>query len=246
MTTIKTIAHLNELTREVSNDYYLQPESKGTLTLADIIKRLEAKEIATKNVNGEAFVKQALHEIVAATLEGYNVDTGAFNTAISIRGAVQAQDLGHTIPSDKVHARIHFEQGAAARAAVKDASVHVAEQPAPTGPVIQLVTNPVVNEPHTLNAGQMALLKGMRLTVAGDKTDETGVYFTPAAGSGNAVRIPAGALSPNQPSKLQFVLPPEVTPGSWMVKVASQWMSHSTVFTKYVRVYEYPMPVTVL
>ncbi|MDR2139186.1 MAG: hypothetical protein LBP50_06530 [Tannerella sp.] len=47
MTVLKTIAHLNKLTEETANDYYLLPEIKGTLHEEDIIHRLEAKEIAT-------------------------------------------------------------------------------------------------------------------------------------------------------------------------------------------------------
>jgi hypothetical protein len=57
MSTIKAIAHLNELTKDVPNDYYLLPDKLGTLYEDDVTRRLEAKEIATKNVNRKAFVQ---------------------------------------------------------------------------------------------------------------------------------------------------------------------------------------------
>lgn len=43
MPTIKAFAHLNELTKDVTNDYYLIPEIRATLYTEDIIKRLSAK-----------------------------------------------------------------------------------------------------------------------------------------------------------------------------------------------------------
>jgi hypothetical protein len=246
MTTIKTIAHLNELTKDVTNDYYLQPQIRGTLTLSDIIKRLEAREIATKNVNGEAFVGLVLDEIAAATLEGYNVVTTLFHTSIGIRGTVFAQELGHNIPADQVHVRMHFAQGAGVRGMLKQATVHVEEQPASTGPVIQSVSNPTVGEPDTLNALDMALIQGLRIAVRGDKTDEIGVYFTLADNPAVVIRIPAEHISPNSPTKLQFMLPPELPAGRFRVKVATQSLANKTTFTKEVRVNEYPNIITVV
>jgi hypothetical protein len=245
MATIKTIAHLNELTKDVTGDYYLQPEINKTLTMPDIIKRLEEREIATKNVNGEAFVQEVFNEIIRATLDGHNVVTSLFHTSIGIKGVVYAHDLGHHIPAEQVHVRIHLAQGVNVRATVKDSTVYVAEQPAPQGPVIQSVLNPEFNEPNTLNAGAMALIQGLRLAVRGDKTDEIGLYFT-SVETNTVVRIPAGKLSPNQPVKLQFVLPPEITPGHWKVKVVTQASSNGTTFTKEVREYQYPHPVNVV
>jgi hypothetical protein len=246
MTTIKTIAHLNELTKDVPNDYYLQQLLKGTLTLPDIIKRLEEREIATKNVNGEAFVGLVLDEIAKVTLEGYNVVTTLFHSSLSIKGVVFAKELGHNIPAEQVHVRMHFTQSVETRNLVKESTVHVGEQSAPTGPIIQAVTNPVIGEIDTLNTGAMVLIQGLRITVAGDKTDEIGVYFTAFNNPAAVVHIPAGQLSPNSPSKLQFVLPPDVYAGQWMVKVATQISSNRSTFTKEVREYEYPNIITVV
>jgi hypothetical protein len=245
MNTIKAIAHLNELTKDVTNDYYLLHGVTGTLYDDDIIQRLEAKEIATKNVNGKAFVQLFLKECALAVGEGYNVVTGLFRASIGIRGVVYGKDLGRNIPAEQVNTRINLIPGAYAREAVRDLTVSVAEQPAPTGPVIQSITNPVASLPDTLNAGAMVLLQGMRLAVKGDNTDAIGVYFTSTDGS-VTVHIPDGQLSPNTAGKLQFVLPAQVTPGEWKVKIATQSTSNTTTFTKETREYEYPGIIAVL
>jgi hypothetical protein len=241
---MKATAHVNELTKDVPGDYYLIPNRGNTLYIDDIIQRMKKKEIGTVNVNGQAFVDLFLRECAEAVSEGHSVVTGLFHAAVGFNGVVYAKDLGHHVPASQVHARMNFVQSEHAREALKDLTVSVAEQPAPTGPVIQAVTNPVAGVPDTLNTGAMALLQGMRLAVRGDKVDEIGVYFT-SPDSSVEVRIPAGHLSPNQPGKLQFVLPADVTAGEWRVKVATQ-SSHSTgKYTKDVREYVYPNTVTV-
>ncbi|MDR2774573.1 MAG: DUF4469 domain-containing protein [Tannerella sp.] len=245
MSTIKAIAHLNELTKDVTNDYYLRPSLLDTLHDEEIIRRLKAKEIATENVNGLAFVRLFLLECALAVGEGHSVVTGLFHATLGFNGVVYTKDLGHNVPAEQMNAHIALTQGECAREAIRNLTVSVVEQPAPTGPVIQGVTNPVAGLPDTLNVGAMVLIQGMRLAVKGDRMDEIGVYFTAADGT-DEVRIPAGQLSPNTPTRLQFVLPPGVTPGKWRVKVATQSTSNAGKYTKDIREYEYPDTITVV
>jgi hypothetical protein len=241
---IRAIAYPNELTKDVANDYYLLPQSAGTLYEDDIIRRMEAKEIATKNVNGKAFMQVFLRECAIAVSEGYSVVTGMFRASVSIKGVIYAEQLGRNVAADRLNVRVNLSAGAYAREEIgAGVTVHIAEQAAPGGPVIQKVTNPVANEPDTLNTGAMALIQGLRLAVRGEREDETGVFFTNAWG-GPMVHIPAAHLSPNTPSKLQFALPAAVTPGEWRVAVATQ-ATGSSVLTKDVRIYEYPQVVRV-
>jgi hypothetical protein len=245
MSTIKATAYVNELTKDVTDDYYLRPNNLDTLRDDDIIRRLKKKEIATENVNGKAFVQTFHRECAEAVNEGHNVVTGLFHATLGFNGSVKAKDLGHNVPAGQVNARMNFTQGEYAREALNDLTISVVEQPAPTGPVIQAVTNPVAGLADTLDVGAMALIQGMRLAVRGDRTDEIGVYFI-AVDRSAEVRIPAGQLSPNTPTKLQFVLPTGVTTGEWRVKVATQSVSKARTFTKDVREYEYPNIITVV
>ncbi|MDR2138362.1 MAG: DUF4469 domain-containing protein [Tannerella sp.] len=245
MSTIKAIAHQNELTKDIKNDYYLRPAILGTLYDEDIILRLKSREIATENVNGPAFVRLFNRECALAVSEGYNVVTGFVRAGIGFTGTVRAEDLGHHVPADQVKTHITMTQGEYAREAIRKVVINVAEQPAPTGPVIQRITNPVTGQADMLNTGAMVLIQGMRLAVKGDRKNEIGVYFI-AADETLTVRIPAEQLSPNTPTRLQFALPGEVTPGEWRVKVATQSTPNTSTFTKEIREYEYPNIVTVV
>ncbi|MDR2679211.1 MAG: hypothetical protein LBC47_00200, partial [Tannerella sp.] len=103
MTTIKTKAYPNKLTKNANNAHYLRADILGTLYEDDIIARLEKKEIATKNVNGKAFVQLFLRECALAVSEGYNVVTGLFHATIGFNGVVYTKDLGHNLPADQVN-----------------------------------------------------------------------------------------------------------------------------------------------
>lgn len=246
MGNIKAIAYLNELTKDVPDDYYLLPQVKGTLHYDDIIHRLEGKEIATKNVNGKAFVDLFLKECAIAVSEGYNVVTGLFSMSVSIKGSILSNQLGHSISAGKLNIRCNFLPGAYARELIgTSTTVEVAEQPAPTGPVIQKISNPVGDEANVLQTGDMVLIEGLRIAVRGEQADRIGVFFVNAE-TAEAVHITANRLSPNTPTKLQFVMPSGVTAGEWRVRIATQASSSSSVLTKDVREFEFPQLVTVV
>jgi hypothetical protein len=245
MATIKATAYPNELTKDVIDDYYLLPQVQGTLYEDDIIRRLEKKEIATKNVNGKAFVQMFLRECAIAVAEGYNEVTGMFRASVSIKGIVYDEQLGRNVSADELNVRVNMTPGAYAREEISaNATVQIAEQAAPSGPVIQKVTSPVTGVSNTLKAGAMVLIQGARIAVRGDREEETGVFFT-HADTGVTVRIPPAHLLPNNPSKLQFVLPQDVVPGEWRVSIATQATGTSTVFAKDIRTFEYPKNIRV-
>jgi hypothetical protein len=244
MGNIKATAYPNELTKDVINDYYLLPQVKGTLYEDDIIRRLEKKEIATKNVNGKAFVQMFLRECAIAVAEGYNVVTGMFRASVSIKGIVYDEQLGRNVSADELNVRVNMTPGAYAREEISaHAAVQIAEQVAPSGPVIQKITS-VTGRNNTLRAGEMVVIQGARIAVRGDREEETGVFFT-YVNTGNIVRIPPAHLLPNSPSKLQFVLPQNIVPGEWRVSIATQAGKSSTTLTKEVRSFEYPQVISV-
>ncbi|MDR2424790.1 MAG: DUF4469 domain-containing protein [Prevotellaceae bacterium] len=245
MNILKTIAHPNELTKDIKDDYYLLVKPIGTLHTEDIIARLENKQIATKNVNGAAFLQIFQEECLSAIKEGYSVQTYLCRMYVGVNGTITAGDLGHNIPADRVDVRMYLTQSVDVRKALKQVALHAEEQPAATGPVIQEVFNPVNKKNNTLNIGAMALMQGLRLTVRGDAGDELGVFFTSVEGD-ITVRVPPEQITPNTPSKLQFILPAGVTAGQWKVSLSTQGSGNGTYVTKNVRCVEYPNTITVI
>lgn len=244
MATINAIAHKNELTKDDPNDYYLLPQVTASLSVEDIIERIAKREIATTSVNGTAFVHLFLKECAAAAAEGNNIVTDLFRSSISIKGCITSKDLGHEIDANRLRVSINLTQGTEAIEAISKARVYAYLQPGATGPIIQNVCDPTTNEPNQLPFRGMALIQGMNLSLKGD--DPTvGTTFTPVdpAEGDSPVLIQAKMVTPNTSTKLQFVLPAEVTTGDWRVKVTTQ--SSGSYTTKEPRSYEYPEVVSV-
>ena len=243
---INAIAHLNELTKDDPNDFYLTPLVNGTLYTPDIIKRIAKREIATKNVDGETFVNLFHQECIDVLAEGYNVVTDLFRASTSLQGVVMKQDLGHTLPAGQIKVSINLTQNDTARKAVENTPVYVFEQSGATGPVIQAIYNPTTEDkaPNLLRPGKMVLIEGMRLAIKGDDPS-IGVLFTSQEDSSTTVLIPPSDIFPNTPTKLQFNLPAEVTDGDWTVSVTTQGGNHSTTLYKTPRTYVHPETVVV-
>lgn len=246
MGTINAVAHVNELTTDVKDDYYLTPQVLGTLYTEDIIARIRKREIATQNVDGEAFVKLFLRECTDALAEGYNVVTDLFRASLSLQGVVYAKDLGHTLPAGQIKVSVNLTQNDAARKTVESSTVYVFEQSGATGPIIQSIINPTSDDkaPNQLRPGKMVLIQGLRLAVKGDDPS-VGVLFTSETDAETTVLIPPSDIYPNTPSKLQFTLPSTVTEGDWTISVTTQGGNHSKTKYKTPRTFVYPEIVTV-
>lgn len=257
MTVIKAFAHENLLTKDVTNDHYLTPEVRGTLYTEDIIKRLADKEIATKNVNGLAFITLFLNECILAVLEGYNVVTDLFQASLSIQGTIYDYDLGHPISADRLNISINLTQGVKAREGVRNLSVEVHKEASSGKPVVQSILNPTKKVANTLNVGSMALIQGLNIALRGDDPS-VGIVFTPVDDSpeddrpvieslaADEVMISPADVYPNTPTKLQFTLPAAVTAGKWKISICTQAGSNNKHLTKEPRTHEYPHIVTVI
>lgn len=255
MVTIKAFAYLNELTKDVTNDYYLLPEIRGTLYMADIIKRLADKEIATKNVNGEAFVELFIEECILALLEGYNVVTPLFRASISIQGVIYSYDLGHPVSADRLNVSINLAQGDKAREAIKKISVEVHKEAGSAAPVIQSVMHPNKQEPDIVYTGKMVLIRGLNIALRGSDPS-VGVLFTPMQDDDRSVieslNNPAPVfispedISPNTNTKLQFTLPSGVTAGKWTMQIVTQASNNNKQLRKEALTVIYPQTITVV
>lgn len=238
MTQIKAIAHVNNLTKDDSTDYYLIPQILATLGPDGIIERLRKREIATKNVDGKSFVETFLEECSVASAEGYNIVTSFFKSSIGLQGVVYAEDLGHPIAANRLKVLVNLTQGEGAKKAIEGTSIFAYEQTGAVGPIIQAVMDPTEMVASHLNPGSMVLIQGMRLALKGD-IESVGILFTNADDSSKTVFITPAKVYPNTSTKLQFVLPPEVTEGTWFITVTTQASGNSTILTKEPRSYQF-------
>lgn len=122
--------------------------------------------------------------------------------------------------------------------AIEGTSIFAYEQTGAVGPIIQAVMDPTEMVASHLNPGSMVLIQGMRLALKGD-AESVGILFTNADDSSKTVFITPAKVYPNTSTKLQFVLPPEVTEGTWFITVTTQASGNSTILTKEPRSYQF-------
>jgi hypothetical protein len=162
---------------------------------------------------------------------------------------VPIERLGHNAHPGEVKIKVNFNLGKNSRDMIDHMQVGIHPTLSSGAPVIQSITNPTnVSAPEALELGGMVVINGLNVAIEGDKPDEIGVFFTDSAGGGSAteVHIPARKCSPNTPSMVQFVLPPEVTRGVWTVRLATQTSGAKGRFVKEVRSFTYASPVAVM
>ena len=260
MSMIKATAYPNALTKEENDDYYGLLDVTGTLDLHDIVQRLRDKEIATKNVDGEAFCQNVFDEMATASAEGYNIVTPFFHSFLSMQAVVKGEDLGHPLAANRMQLRVKLNQGEGAKKAIAKTTVYIKEQSAASGPLIQSAMTPTVGKANTLTAGEMVLIQGMRLALKGDNAG-VGITFIkaededdrPVIESENSEVVSVGTevfvrpteVYPNTPSSLQFILPAQVSAGNWRVMITTQASSASNVLTKEPRSYVYNKVISV-
>lgn len=236
---INAIAHYNELTTEVSNDLYLTPQVNGVYDSEGVVERLRKKEIATKNVDGLAFLGHFFTECAEISAEGGNINTPFFHSSVGLQGVVFTEDLGHPIPAERLNVTLNLTAGEEVRKALAGSTVYVFEQAGATGPTIQSVVDPTEKVADHLNPGSMVLIRGMRLALKGDDPS-VGIHFVSADDASKQVAIAPTKVYPNNPTNLQFTLPAEVTEGKWLVSVTTQASTSSSVLLKSPRTQQYP------
>ncbi|RHJ91659.1 DNA-binding domain-containing protein [Parabacteroides bouchesdurhonensis] len=231
----------NALT-EKEGDYTAKAKSTGTVYNADIAQRIVKKRTEYRPETIENILRMADEEKSLAIAEGKTVVDGVGQYMVQIKGVFDSA----TSPFDHTKHQLvtSYSAGKTLREQLSATEV-VIDGAVVTGPVIGAVLDPTTPDtPNQLPFRGMVLIEGTRIALRG--TDPAvGITFTPVdtTGGEKPVFITAAQCSPNQPSKLQFSLPAEVSIGDWHVKVATQYTGAKD--TKEPRSYEYPFVVSV-
>ena len=120
-------------------------------------------------------------------------------------------------------------------------------QPAPVGPIVNGASSGRFEADGTtrapIEAGGALTVEGSRIKLVGD-SPQVGVTLTSVSDPEVSYFIPPTAMLINEPKRLMFVLPKEVTDGSWQVTVTTQY-SHAKQTVKKPRSFTMDMPFTI-
>ena len=204
----------NQLT-ENPNDYFGKVQTNGTISNADIAKRIVA--------DGSEFNEETIYNILTlgdklkANLlaQGYALNTPLCYGRIGVSGAFE----GSSAKFDKSKHRLSasFTQGAELRATLETISVNVLGI-APTGPVIGQVHDSLSGQNDTVvTPNNVIKIAGSKIKIEGDEAS-VGLWFVSVA---DGTKMKVEQLITNEPKELVAMVP-ALANGEYELELSTQ------------------------
>lgn len=246
--TLSLMAYENNLTKDIPDDYYLRAKTeKKSLGTKEIAEEVAARQGKYDAGEIEMLMNQMMEVMADAVASGYIVSTPLCLIQPMATGSVLKADLSKAPDPKVVKVYASCTQGSLLRQAMGRTKLEIFTQPAVVGPLLngavstRTEADGVTRAP--LAAGEMCMLTGRNLKLAG--TDpKVGITLTSVADPEKTVHIGMDRVSPNEPKRLQFVIPAEVGEGLWRVTVTSQY-SNGNALLKEPRSFEMETPLRI-
>lgn len=240
-------AYPNELTPDVDNDYTVRVETQEMSLGLEHIATKVAKNL-NKSVNEvRSILEEACQETANYAASGFCISTPLFTLRPMASGVIMEEELSQPVDREKISVYGSLSQGALLKEAFAKTHLKLFLQPAVTGPYITGMVsaapvNPVTQTRAPIKGGKMAVLNVKNGKIVGDDPS-VGITLTSVSHPETSFFIGPDDISPNTPTKLQFILPAGVTDGEWRVKITTQYSSSGQ--TKAPRSFELARPVNI-
>ena len=241
-------AYPNELTPDVDNDYTVRVETHEMSLGLEHIATKVAKNL-NKSVNEvRSILEEACQETANYAASGFCISTPLFTLRPMASGVIMEEELSQPVDREKISVYGSLSQGALLKEAFAKTHLKLFLQPAVTGPYITGMVsaapvNPVTQTRAPMRGGKMAVLNVKNGKIVGDDPS-VGITLTSVSNPETSFFIGPDDISPNTPTKLQFILPAGVTDGEWRVKITTQYTNGSKL-TKEPRSFELARPVNI-
>ena len=230
--TISLMAYENKFTKTDVTDYYLRVKTQAkSLDIEAIAKEVSKQHPLYAHNDIRSILEDSFNVISDAVASGFivNLPIGMFQA--KAKGAVSKNDLSKAPDRSKIKVTCYFKQGTVMRNALNQTVCQIFTLPAPVGPLLNGVVNTrsvtddngvVTRAP--LAPGEMCVLTGKNIKLAGEHPT-VGILLTSEADATKTIFISPDRVEPNEPMRLQFVLPADITDGDWKVEVTTQYGS---------------------
>lgn len=237
--TLSLMAYENNLTPDITDDYTLRVKTQAaSLDVSDIAREVARQQGKYQEDEVTLLLNKTCEVIADAVASGYVVNLPVALIQPTASGVVMKSELSQAPDRDKIKVSASFTPGKLLRDALASARLELFSQPAPVGPLLNGVVSTRAAEPGAggeaatrvpLEAGDMCVLTGRNLKLAG--TDPSvGILLTSVEDVSKTFFITPYRVNPNEPRRLQFVLPAAMTEGAWTVQVTTQY-SHGSKLT---------------
>lgn len=212
----------NVVTTDNKEDKILALDSRGSLSLDDIISEMKKEDTGLRTETLEHSLKLFNRVVSDLLLEGYSVNTGLFRATAQFRGVI---DNGLWNP-EKNSIYVLFTQDKVLREAIGQTSVNILAEKGDAMRIISIVDLATGAVDGTVTAGRNCSVVGRLIKVAGTHAS-VGVTLTNSEGT--VTKLPADMVARNQPSELMLLIPADTAAGTYTLTITTQHCGGGTL-----------------
>lgn len=206
----------NVVTADNKEDKILALDTRGSLTLDDIISAMKKEDTGLRTETLEHSLKLFNRVVSDLLLEGYSVNTGLFRATAQFRGVI---DNGLWNP-EKNSIYVLFTQDKVLREAIGQTSVSILAEKGDVMRIISITDLATGAVDGTVTPGRNCSVVGRMLKVAGSHAS-VGVTLTDAEGT--VTKLAADMVPRNNPSELMLLIPAGTAAGTYTLTITTQY-----------------------
>lgn len=206
----------NPVTTGNKREKILQPHLTGSLTLTDIINRMDQEDTGLRRETLEHVVNLFQRKVAEAVSDGYSVSTGLFRAAPQFRGVIRHGKWDPEVNTTYAS----FTQEKHMREALSASSVDILGEKGDVAYVLSSEDISTHATDGTATAGRNYCLRGRYLKVAGDEAT-TGITLTDSKGV--TQKLSDEMIVTNNPTELIILLPAELADDTYLLTITTQY-----------------------
>ena len=208
----------NSVTVDNKEDMILVPVSIGSADEKRIIAEMKAEDSGLREETIQHVFDLEKRVVKRLLMSGYNVNTGLYYASASFRGIIENSAWNPA----KNSIVVNFNVGADLRQAIKNTNVGIIGEKGSAMYIAGVTDASTRAQDASATAGRAFTLTGAQLKVAG--TDAS-VGITLTGSTGTVTKVTEDLWVLNEPSRLSFIIPAELTGGTYELKVTTQFSS---------------------
>lgn len=215
----------NTVTVDNTEDKILVPVSIGTADEERILSEMQAEDSGLRPETIQHVHELEKRVVKRLLMSGYNVNNGLYHASASFKGVIE----GSRWDAQRNSIVVNFNPGADLREAIKQTSVNIIGEKAAAMYIGGVTDAATRAQDASATAGRAFTLAGSRLRVAG--TDAS-VGIVLVSESGAETRITDDLMVVNDPSKVTFIIPANLTNGTYTLRLTTQFSGNSKTLLK--------------
>ena len=206
----------NSVTVDNKEDMILVPVSIGSADEKRIIAEMKAEDSGLREETIQHVFDLEKRVVKRLLMSGYNVNTGLYYASASFRGIIENSAWNPA----KNSIVVNFNVGADLRQAIKNTNVGIIGEKGSAMYIAGVTDASTRAQDASATAGRAFTLTGAQLKVAG--TDAS-VGITLTSSTGTVTKVTEDLWVLNEPSRISFIIPAELTDGTYELKVTTQF-----------------------